>query len=418
MTDNIKKINAILDILPQMQCKKCKYDDCESYSRAIVEDGEETDRCEPGSESTRILIEDIKKGHFKKPSQNINYKIAHIHVEHCIGCTICIKVCPVDAILGAKLKQHHIINEYCNGCELCINECPTECMTMIDNPDIKLWSWPTDKSNQSKINYYSKIDRIEKIKKVKEQKKQRLAENVNLREYVNKAIERESSKRKISKPMKNESIQKIFKILRKKNPEPKTDLNYKSKFQLLIAVILSAQATDKSVNAATKILFRDAKSPKEILNLGVKKLSSYIKTIGLYNAKAKHVIRTCEILLNKYGGRVPGNIDDLQSLPGVGRKTANVVLNNAFGQPTIGVDTHVFRVSNRLGIAPGKDVLTVEKKLIKNVPDEFKMHAHHWLILHGRYTCVARNPKCNDCDLTQFCKYRVKKTKKVKCSSL
>ena len=218
--------------------------------------------------------------------------------------------------------------------------------------------------------------------------------------------------------MKNESIQKIFRILRKKNPEPKTDLNYKSKFQLLIAVILSAQATDKSVNAATKILFRDAKSPKEILNLGVKKLSSYIKTIGLYNAKAKHVIRTCEILLNKYGGRVPGNIDDLQSLPGVGRKTANVVLNNAFGQPTIGVDTHVFRVSNRLGIAPGKDVLTVEKKLIKNVPDEFKMHAHHWLILHGRYTCVARNPKCNDCDLTQFCKYKVKKTKKVKCSSL
>lgn len=196
MTDNIKKINAILDILPQMQCKKCKYDDCESYSRAIVEDGEETDRCEPGSDSTRILIEDIKKGHFKKPSQNINYKIAHIHIEHCIGCTICIKVCPVDAILGAKLKQHHIINEYCNGCELCINECPTECMTMIDNPDIKLWSWPTDKSNQSKINYYSKIDRIEKIKKVKEQKKQRLAENVNLREYVNKAIERESTKRK------------------------------------------------------------------------------------------------------------------------------------------------------------------------------------------------------------------------------
>ena len=179
-----------------MQCKKCKYDDCKSYSRAIVEDGEETDRCEPGSESTRVLIEDIKKGHFKKPSQNINYKIAHIHIEHCIGCTICIKVCPVDAILGAKLKQHHIINEYCNGCELCINECPTECMTMIDNPDIKLWSWPTDKSNQSKINYYSKIDRIEKIKKVKEQKKQRLAENVNLREYVNKAIERESLKRK------------------------------------------------------------------------------------------------------------------------------------------------------------------------------------------------------------------------------
>ena len=212
----------------------------------------------------------------------------------------------------------------------------------------------------------------------------------------------------ILKHMKNESVSNIFRILRKKNPNPKTDLNYKSKFQLLVAVILSAQATDKSVNAATKVLFRDAKSPKEILDLGEKKLSSYIKTIGLYNAKSKHVINTCEILLSEYNGKVPGNLEELQKLPGVGRKTAYVVLNNAFGQPTIGVDTHVFRVSNRLGIAPGKDVLTVEKKLYKNVPKEFKMHAHHWLILHGRYTCVARKPKCSQCDLFKFCKYKDK----------
>tara|TARA_B100000686_G_scaffold128460_1_gene135625 strand:+ start:859 stop:1494 length:636 start_codon:yes stop_codon:yes gene_type:complete len=207
------------------------------------------------------------------------------------------------------------------------------------------------------------------------------------------------------------NLVKIFKVLRKENPAPVTELKYKTKFQLLISVILSAQATDKSVNAATTKLFKVAGTPKKIYALGEEKLKSFIKSIGLYNAKAKNVIQTCKILMTKYHGRVPSDRETLQKLPGVGRKTANVVLNNAFGLPTIGVDTHVFRVSNRLGIAPGKNVIEVENKLEKNIPEEFKFHAHHWLIILGRYTCIARTPLCQKCKVFSFCDYK-KKSKK------
>ena len=210
--------------------------------------------------------------------------------------------------------------------------------------------------------------------------------------------------------MNKDNLSKIFKILKKENPDPVTELIYKTNFQLLIAVILSAQATDKSVNAATKRLFKIAPDAKSIYKLGEKKLKYYIKTIGLYNAKAKNVIATCKALLNEHNNRIPKDREILQSLPGVGRKTANVVLNNAFGQPTIGVDTHVFRVSNRLGIATGKNVLQVEKKLEKNIPDSFKMHAHHWLIILGRYTCLARSPKCFECKVIKYCDYKKKVT--------
>ena len=210
--------------------------------------------------------------------------------------------------------------------------------------------------------------------------------------------------------MNKDNLSKIFKILKKENPDPVTELIYKTNFQLLIAVILSAQATDKSVNAATKRLFKIAPDAKSIYKLGEKKLKYYIKTIGLYNAKAKNVIATCKALLNEHNNKIPKDREILQSLPGVGRKTANVVLNNAFGQPTIGVDTHVFRVSNRLGIATGKNVLQVEKKLEKNIPDNFKMHAHHWLIILGRYTCLARSPKCFECKVIKYCDYKKKVT--------
>ena len=210
--------------------------------------------------------------------------------------------------------------------------------------------------------------------------------------------------------MNKDNLSKIFKILKKENPDPVTELIYKTNFQLLIAVILSAQATDKSVNAATKRLFKIAPDAKSIYKLGEKKLKYYIKTIGLYNAKAKNVIATCKALLNEHNNRIPKDREILQSLLGVGRKTANVVLNNAFGQPTIGVDTHVFRVSNRLGIATGKNVLQVEKKLEKNIPDNFKMHAHHWLIILGRYTCLARSPKCFECKVIKYCDYKKKVT--------
>ena len=202
--------------------------------------------------------------------------------------------------------------------------------------------------------------------------------------------------------MNKEKRSEIFRRLKKINPNPKTELKHKSKYELLIAVMLSAQATDVSVNKATKDLFKVANTPKKMLALGEKKLKGYIKSIGLFNSKAKNVIKTSQILIEKYAGRIPRDRETLQTLPGVGRKTANVVLNNAFGQATIAVDTHIFRVSNRTGIAPGKTVLAVEEKLEKFVPDEFKLHAHHWLILHGRYTCIARKPKCQECSIIEL----------------
>ena len=197
----------------------------------------------------------------------------------------------------------------------------------------------------------------------------------------------------------------IFSRLKNANPEPTTELVYRTPFELLVAVILSAQATDVSVNKATKQLFGAANTPEKILELGEARLKNYIKTIGLYNSKAKNIIKTCQMLLEHHDGKVPDNQQALEALPGVGRKTANVVRNTAFGHPTIAVDTHIFRVSNRTRIAPGKNVLEVEKKLLKFVPEEFRKDAHHWLILHGRYTCIARKPRCGSCVIEDLCEY-------------
>ena len=200
----------------------------------------------------------------------------------------------------------------------------------------------------------------------------------------------------------------IFLRLKEHNPTPTTELQYGNTFQLLIAVMLSAQATDVGVNKATRSLFRKCKTPAAILKLGEAGLKEHIKTIGLYNTKGANVIKTCQMLVDQFKGRVPADRAALESLPGVGRKTANVVLNTAFGHPTIAVDTHIFRVSNRTGIAPGKNVLEVEKKLLKFVPDDFKIDAHHWLILHGRYTCIARKPRCGSCVIEDLCEYKHK----------
>ena len=200
----------------------------------------------------------------------------------------------------------------------------------------------------------------------------------------------------------------IFRRLREANPKPTTELAYSNPFQLLIAVILSAQATDVGVNKVTKRLFPIAGTPQAILGLGEAKLKSYISTIGLFNAKAKNILATCALLVERHGGEVPRSRPELEALPGVGRKTANVVLNTAFGEPTIAVDTHIFRVANRTGIAPGKTVRAVEDKLEKVVPAEFKQDAHHWLILHGRYVCKARKPDCPQCIIRDLCNYRHK----------
>jgi endonuclease-3 len=202
--------------------------------------------------------------------------------------------------------------------------------------------------------------------------------------------------------------QEIFERLRAANPHPTTELNFSDPFELLIAVILSAQATDKGVNKATARLFPVANSPQAILALAVEGLKEYIKTIGLFNSKAKNIIQTCEILIRRHNGQVPADRAALEALPGVGRKTANVVLNTAFGQATMAVDTHIFRVSNRTRIAPGKTVLEVEKRLLRLVPGEFLVDAHHWLILHGRYTCLARKPRCGSCLIEDLCEYRHK----------
>ncbi|HEY0266748.1 MAG TPA: endonuclease III [Rhizomicrobium sp.] len=212
----------------------------------------------------------------------------------------------------------------------------------------------------------------------------------------------------MAKPFSKTEVEDFFARLKKRDPEPKTELQYVNPYTLLVAVALSAQATDKGVNKATAPLFKVVKTPQQMLTLGEAGLTDCIKTIGLYRGKARNVIAAAKILVERHGGHVPKDRAALEELPGVGRKTANVVLNVAFGEPTIAVDTHIFRVSNRTGLAPGKDVVAVETKLEKVVPDEYRLHAHHWLILHGRYTCVARKPLCPTCVERDLCRFKDK----------
>lgn len=208
--------------------------------------------------------------------------------------------------------------------------------------------------------------------------------------------------------MKKTHIEEFFRRLQAENPAPTTELNYSSTFELLIAVILSAQSTDKGVNIATAKLFPVANTPQAILDLGLEELKNYINTIGLYNNKAANILKTCRILIDEHGSQVPDQRKALESLPGVGRKTANVILNTAFGEPAMAVDTHIFRVANRTGLAKGTTVLAVEKKLLQVIPPHYLLNAHHWLILHGRYTCIARKPRCTSCIVSDLCAYRDK----------
>ncbi len=212
-------------------------------------------------------------------------------------------------------------------------------------------------------------------------------------------------KRLYRRQMYKREIPEFFQILKEDNPNPTTELVYNSDFELLVAVLLSAQSTDVGVNKATKPLFAVAKTPEEFVALGEEKIREYIKTLGLYNTKAKNLYRTCQLLIERHGGEVPQTRRELEALPGVGRKTANVVLNTAFGQPTMAVDTHIFRVSNRTGLAPGKNVRQVEENLLKRIPKEYLQDAHHWLILLGRYTCIARKPRCGSCLVYNLCQF-------------
>lgn len=220
---------------------------------------------------------------------------------------------------------------------------------------------------------------------------------------------KKAPKKRLPRPkLTRAQIADIYTELAKLDPAPRTELNYVNPYTLVVAVALSAQATDVGVNKATKALFEVADTPEKMVALGENTVRDYIKTIGLYRNKAKNVIKLSQMLIDEYGSQVPQTREDLERLPGVGRKTANVVLNEAFGQPTMAVDTHIFRVSNRTGMAPGKDVLEVELNLLRVTPDERRLHAHHWLILHGRYTCVARKPKCYNCAINHICKFRPK----------
>lgn len=214
--------------------------------------------------------------------------------------------------------------------------------------------------------------------------------------------------------MKPKAIETFFATLQAANPHPVTELEYRSNFQLLAAVLLSAQATDVGVNKATRTLFAVAGTPQKMLDLGLEGLENHIKTIGLYRTKAKNLLKTCEILVHQHGGDVPREREALEALPGVGRKTANVVLNVAFGEPTMAVDTHVFRVANRTGLAPGSTPLAVEKGLLKRIPAQYLQHAHHWLILHGRYVCKASSPKCNECAVSSVCAFKLYHSPKLK----
>jgi endonuclease-3 len=214
--------------------------------------------------------------------------------------------------------------------------------------------------------------------------------------------------------MNKQQIEPFFAILQAANPHPQTELEYTSVFELLCAVLMSAQATDVSVNKVTRVLFKVANTPEKLFKLGLPRLEEYIKTIGLYKSKAKHLIQTSKILIDQFNSQVPKTREELESLPGVGRKTANVVLNCAFNEPTIAVDTHIFRVSNRVGLAKGKTPLEVEKGLLKRIPIQYQLHAHHWLILHGRYVCKARSPLCQACGVSSYCDHAKKATAKVR----
>jgi endonuclease-3 len=222
-------------------------------------------------------------------------------------------------------------------------------------------------------------------------------------------MKKEKLYKDLQRPKLNRAqIAEIYERLCRENPNPRTELNYTNPYTLVVAVALSAQATDIGVNKATRALFEKADNPKAMVDLGEDVVRDHVKTIGLYRNKAKNVVKLSQMILDDFGGLVPTNRDDLEKLPGVGRKTANVVMNEAFGQPTMAVDTHIFRVSNRTGMAPGKNVVDVELNLLRVTPDEYRMGAHHWILLHGRYTCVARTPKCYDCRIADLCKYTPK----------
>jgi endonuclease-3 len=392
-------------LLPQTQCTRCGYPACRDYARAIARGEADINQCPPGGAAGIAALATLL-GRAPKPLNPANgieqpREVALIDEAVCIGCTKCILACPVDAIVGASKMMHSILVEECTGCELCIAPCPVDCISMAPMHDDG-----TNRAVQYRARYEAHLTRLEHWEAERTAESEHGGGRGRRRGARGDcAGTREKNRRR---RMNAARRAEIFRRLREANPKPTTELEYQTPFQLLIAVILSAQATDVGVNKATRRLFPLAGTPQALLALGQDELKRYISTIGLFNAKAKNVIATCRILVEQHGGQVPRTREALEALPGVGRKTANVILNTAFGEATIAVDTHIFRVANRTGLAPGKTVRAVEDKLEKVVPAEFKQDAHHWLILHGRYVCKARKPDCPQCIIRDLCEYRHK----------
>src|SRR6185312_13752943 len=398
---NAARIDALL---PQTQCTRCGYRDCRAYAEAIANDGAPIDRCPPGGDATIAALARLT-GHPVVPldpafGAHAGLVVARIDEAACIGCTLCIAACPVDAILGAPKRMHDVAPSLCSGCELCVPACPVDCIALVPAER----GWITEDAAAARIRHEARRARL--ARGTPSCRGHRRGPRATRGERRSSSGARPCTSRWTC--MNAAKRRAIFERLRAANPHPTTELDYATPFELLVAVVLSAQATDRSVNLATRKLYPVARTPQGMVKLGVDGLAPYISSIGLWRGKAKNVVALSQLLIERHGGEVPADRDALQALPGVGRKTANVVLNTAFGQPTIAVDTHIFRVANRTGLAPGRNVEEVEQRLEKFVPDEFRQDCHHWLILHGRYVCTARAPKCATCVIVDLCEYRHK----------
>ena len=327
----------------------------------------------------------------------------------------------MDCIVGASKQMHTVIDAQCTGCELCVPVCPVDCIAMVEVTGTRTgWdAWSPQQADEARERYAFHRLRVERERRENDERLAAKAAGqagrpagpvadhrpgpaaAQARRHRSRHRTRQGCTRILV--MTDEQVERFFATLAAANPQPVSELEFSSVFELLAAVLLSAQATDVSVNKATRALFAVADTPQRMLALGVEGLEPYIRTIGLYRTKARNLIATCQLLIERHGGEVPRSLEALQALPGVGRKTANVVLNVAFGEPTFAVDTHVFRVSNRTGLAPGRNPLEVETGLQRRVPERYRADAHHWLILHGRYVCMARRPLCESCSVAACC---------------